>query len=116
MHPDSPSESQSAAPARASAGLRPRISSNDIDDPLRDNDDLLDRLALERTADRVESEHRFFDGRLACIAGDDKIGPLAAVDLNRQCDHTLRDELFIGHWPRGLCGERLVAEERPARF
>src|SRR5262249_15070584 len=89
--PDLPRRAHASAksdpPIRATGRrvrVRGDISDNDIDYPLRDDNDLFRALPLKRLFYRIESQNGSLNIGISCIAGDRDVGALFAVDLNRQ--------------------------------
>src|SRR6187455_3133166 len=87
-----PDNSEAAASERRFANNRFFRSGDDIDDPLRHDDDLARRFAVERLLYEVERQRGSFDGTLIRVAGDCQIAALLAVDLHRQRDLAVDDQ------------------------
>src|SRR5256885_414003 len=104
---------RNAANRRGSAGPSAR-SSNDIDDPLRNDDDFFHGLALERAADRLERERGGLDRRPAGVPRDNKVRALPPIDLDRQRNRVLDDKSPVRDWPSRLGRQVRMAESRPA--
>src|SRR5271154_895793 len=101
-------------PARRSARReRERGSSHHIDDPLRNDDHLLRRLAVEGAANRVEGEHSRFDIEVAGIPGNGYVRALLAVHLDGKRDRALDQELALDHGPILHREQALVTERHP---
>src|SRR3569623_3614978 len=105
------------SPARPRAADRRRTarrSSDHIDDPLRDNDDLFRALAVERLLYRIQGQNGSLDLVFSGVAGDGHVGPLLAVALHRQGDRGLDQQRWLELWPCLGGDQALVPERGPA--
>ena len=75
-------------------------STNDIDDPLRNDDDFFHGPAVERAADRIERERGGLDRRPAGAARNDKVRALAPIDLDRQRNRVLDNKSPVARLAR----------------
>ena len=63
---------------------------------------------------RIECQHGILNIGVAGIARYGDVGALFAVDLDRQRQRLLDQELGFDFRPRGLRDQRVVAQQRPA--
>src|SRR5580658_5992359 len=114
MQPERATLIGSAASMRGSARPYGRQLTNDIDDPLRNDDDFFHWPAVERAADRLERERGGLDRRPAGAARNNEIRALAPIDLDRQRNRVLDNKSPVGDWPGPLGRQIHMAESRPA--
>src|SRR4029079_5865818 len=89
-------------------------SDHDIDDPLRDDNDLLRALSVERLFYRIERQNGSLDRLFSRIAADRDIGAFFAIDLYRQRDGAFDQKLRLELRPGFGRDHRLMAECGPA--
>ena len=80
----------------------PRDLRHHIHDPLRDDDHLLGRLALQRPLYLIECQNSSLDFRIAGAARRPSLRPFLAIDLHRQRDGVLDQQSGLDLGPAGL--------------
>ena len=93
---------------------RARRSGDDIDDPLRNDDDLLRGLPVQRPFYRIEGENGSLDFLFSGLAWHGDISPLLAVDLHRQSDRVIDQETGLDFRPGRLRDQGLSDRARPS--
>src|SRR6478735_9214264 len=101
-------------PATRTTRARTLKLSDDIHDPLGNDDDLAGGLPVERLLHGVEGKHGRFDCSLIRIAGNRYVGALLAVHLHRQGDRVLDQERAVDLRPGGIGDEAGLLKRLPA--
>src|SRR5262249_8444596 len=101
--PPASAASASAPMARISFARAERavpLSCHHIDDPLRNDDHFLGRLAIERPFYRIEGQNSGLDLGIGSISSDCDIAALPTIDLDRKCDRVLDQKIRLEARPR----------------
>ena len=89
-------------------------SGDDIDDPLRDDDDFFHRRPSRARWTAVERQDRRLDRRCVGVAVDDEFRALFPVHLYRKRHSIVDDRLCVGGGQGASRDQRRVTERRPA--
>src|SRR5688572_30099317 len=113
MQPPSAAASKTAAAARTREFAMTR-STNDIHDPLRDDNDTLRRAAFQGAANWLQGQDGGLDLGLCGVAGNGDIRTFLAIYLYRQGDGFLDQQVAVELRPGRLGDQLAVAERGPA--
>src|SRR5665647_3216199 len=115
--PYSGSKQPAVRPASASASSIPEKRGSldhDIDDPLRDDNDLFRAFAVEGLFYLIEGQNGSLNLRLSSVPRHSDLGALFTVDLDRQGHGVFDQQIRLELRPSLGGDQRLMAKGRPA--